>query len=244
MKIAIVLFALFSCLLKAEPLRFVAEDLPPYHFKDRSGQTRGALVDIVKAVAKQADIDYTIEFYPYARAFNLLKTKPNVVSFSLIKSPNREEQFVWLGKIFHNSAYLVALDGSKPKLADLEQAKHYVVGTIRGYYSEVFLRNAGFKEDTNLSLSVNYQTLWQMLFKQRIDFILTNTISLNTELSRLGFKLEDVEPALEVTDFPNELHIAGNLSLEPRVASKLKQALATIKTNGEYQRILKQWNLQ
>lgn len=81
-------------MLKAEPLHFVSEDLPPYHFKDENGQPKGALVDIVKALAKEARVNYTIELYPFSRAFYLLKNKPNVLMFSLLKSPSREEQFI------------------------------------------------------------------------------------------------------------------------------------------------------
>jgi len=243
LKFAVVLLVLFSCSLRAEQLHFVAEDLPPYHFTDKFGQTQGVLVDIVKAVAEQAKVEYTIELYPFARAFNLLKAKPNVLMFSLLKSPSREEQFIWLGDIFHNAAYLVALKGSKPQLVNLEEAKAYTVGTIRGYYSEAYLREAGFEEGVNLSLSVRYQELWQMLFNHRIDFVLTNTLSLNSELNKLGLDVIRIERTLELTDFPYELHLVANLSLAPSTANVLQQALKTIKANGEYQKILKQWNI-
>lgn len=234
----------FSCLLKAEPLHFVSEDLPPYHFKDESGKPKGALVDIVKAVAKQANVEYTIEIYPFSRAFHLLKNKPNVLMFSLLKSPSRKDEFIWLGKIFHNTAFLVALNDNKPRLKNLAEAKNYTVGTIRGYFSERYLKKAGFEEGRNLSLSVKYQYLWQMLFNNRIDYVLTNTLSLNSELNELRFKVEDVEQMLELTDFPNELYIAGNTSLPSSTAKALRQAFNTIKANGEHQRILNQWGLQ
>ncbi|NMP32789.1 amino acid ABC transporter substrate-binding protein [Thalassotalea sp. M1531] len=244
MKIAIILLALCSFSLAAEQLQFVAEDLPPYHFKDKHGQTKGALVDIVNAVAKLAQVDYTIELYPFARAFRLLKAKPNVLMFSLLKSPSREPNFIWLGKIFHNSAYLVSSTESTYQLANLSDAKQYSVGTIRGYFSEGYLRKSGFNEGENLSLSVKYQDLWQMLFNGRIDFVLTNTLSLNNELNKLGYKTGDVKQVLELIDFPSELHLAANLSLTPTTAKALEQALKTVIASGEYQRILTQWGLR
>ena len=243
MKIFIVLLSFFSIFLQAEQLHFVSEDLPPYHFKDKLGQPQGVLVDIVKAVAKEANVDYTIELYPFSRAFLLLKNKPNVLMFSLLKSPNREREFIWLGKTFHNTAFLVALKGAKPQLDNLAQAKNHTIGTIRGYYSEGYLRGSGFEENKNLSLSVNYQYLWHMLFNKRIDYVLTNTFSLHNELTELGLNVEDIEQTLELNDFPNELHLAGNLSLTPSTADALQHALKTIKANGEYQKILNQWGL-
>ncbi|MFD2167119.1 substrate-binding periplasmic protein [Thalassotalea euphylliae] len=243
MKIVVALFALFSCLLKAETLTFVAEDLPPYHYIDESGKANGALVEIVNALAMHADIEYTIELYPFARAFKLLNAKPNVLMFSLLKSPSRENQFLWLGELIHNKAFLVALKENNAELANLAQAKNSTVGTIRGYYSERYLKNAGFEEGKNLSLSVKYQSLWQMLFNKRTDFVLTNAVSLNKELGELGYSVDEIERRLELRDFPNQLHLAGNLALDPSIANKLKQALDSIKANGEYHQILTRWGL-
>lgn len=163
--------------------------------------------------------------------------------FSLLRSPSREQQFLWLGKVFHNTAFLVSIKDSKPQLDSLEQVKKYSVGTIRGYYSEIYLRNAGFEEHKNLSLSVQYQHLWNMLFNRHIDFVLTNTLSLNKELSTLGHSVKEIERTLELTDFPNELHLAGNLSLAPSTAEALQLALQTIIANGEYQQIIDKWGL-
>ena len=133
MRAVVVFVVLFSCFVNAEPLTFVAEDLPPYHYIDEHGQATGALVDIVKALARHAEVDYTIELYPFARAFKLFNAKPNVLMFSLLKSPSREQQFVWLGELIDNKAYLVALKGSNSELSSLAQAKTSQVGTIRGY---------------------------------------------------------------------------------------------------------------
>lgn len=241
MKLVLVFIASLCFLLKAEPIQFVAEDLPPYHYQDKNGHTKGVLVDVIKAVANKANIAYEVQIYPFARAYKMLKTKPNVVMFSLLKSPNREGHFLWLGNIFHNSAYLVSLNGDNKRLSHLEQAKGFTVGTIRGYYSETYLRKAGFGEGENLSLSVNYQNLWRMLFKKRIDFVLTNTLSLTSELNKLGYTVKEVTKVIELKDFPNKLHLAANKAFDADTAHKLKVALQAIKDNGEYQKILTRW---
>ena len=224
-------------------MTFVSEDLPPYHYIDENGQAKGALVDLVNALVKHANVDYTIELYPFARALKLLNAKPNFLMFSLLKSPSREQQFVWLGELIHNKAYLVALKNSNNELTNLAQAEASKVGTIRGYFSERYLKNAGYEEGENLSLSVGYQTLRQVLFNKRTDFVLTNAMSLNKELGELGYSVDDIDRKLELRDFPNQLHLAGNLALNPSVANKLQHAFVTIKENGEYQQILERWGL-
>jgi polar amino acid transport system substrate-binding protein len=243
LKLIVVVLAFLSFSLSAERLKFVAENLPPYHYKDQNGQIAGALVDVVNAVAKQANVEYDIELYPFARAFSMLQNKSNVLMFSLLNSPSRQKQFIWLGNTFHNAAFLVSVKNSKIPLTELKQAQKYSVGTIRGYYSETYLRNAGFEENKNLALSVNYQNLWHMLFKGRIDFVLTNTVSLNSELNQLGHDVRDIERTLELTDFPSQLHLAANQNLSPTIAAALKNGLEIIKQIGEYQSILDKWHL-
>jgi len=49
-QIFVTLILIFSSLAShANQLRFVAEDLPPYHFFDANKKPTGALVDVVKA---------------------------------------------------------------------------------------------------------------------------------------------------------------------------------------------------
>ena len=68
-------------------------------------------------------------------------------------------------------------------------------------------------------------------------------MSLNKELGELGYSVDDIDRKLELRDFPNQLHLAGNLALNPSVANKLQHAFVTIKENGEYQQILERWGL-
>lgn len=230
---------------KAEPLIFVAESLPPYHYLDDANKPTGALVDIVRAISKSAKFDIRIEIKPFARGFAQMKHHPNVFMFSLLKTPKRQQQFQWVGQIYHTEAFLVGLQGrSELHIMDLNQAKEKVVGTIRGYYSQQFLEDAGFNTDYNLSLSVNYQQMWQMLIKGRIDYILTNSLALDKELASIKVKQQSIEQYLAVEDFPSQLHIATSLQTSKETVEKLKQGLSDIKRKGQYAKIITAWELE
>ena len=235
---------LMSTSVNADKLRFVAEELPPFHFTNMDKKPDGALVEVVKAVLAQAKLQGSIELVPFARAYSASKNIENVFMFSLLKTPVRNSAFKWAGQTYKTEAFLIGLKGRTDiKLNTLNDAKDYSVGTIRGYYSETFLRQVGFKEHQNLSLSVKYTHMWQMLFKGRIDFVLTNFIALDREIASAGLDANNVEQYLSVLHFPDELHIATGLKTSDKVVNQLRMALIEIKANGRYQQIIDRWSL-
>lgn len=246
MKFIAVLCAVLLCSssVAAERLRFVAENLPPFHYLDNNNQPRGALVDVVQAVLRESGLTGEIQLEPLARALHDIQTQQNVFMFSLLKTEERSQDFVWVGQTYQAKAYLVGLaDRPELKLLSLEQAKQFRVATIRGYHSETFLREHAFNEAQNLLLSVNSQQLWQQLFKGRSDLVLTNFIGLHQEIESSGFDANKVVPYFHIDHFPDQLFIAGNLSNDATVIARLRAALDKIKQSGEYQSIIKRWNL-
>lgn len=244
MKKLVLLLLLLPLHVSAEVLKFYAESLPPYHYTDAKGEPVGALVEIVYAVSRQASIVADVRLLPFARGYQILLSQPNAFMFSLIRTAEREEKVQWVGKIYRSDAYLVGLKNrAELKLNDLPSAKSRVVSTIRGYHSEKFLKAHDFKENQNLYLAVNYETMWSMLFRGRVDYVLTNTVSLDTELTSLGFDTGKVAKYLEVKNFPGELFIVTHLNTSKETVKQLADGLATIKRNGEYQRIIDKWGL-
>lgn len=227
-----------------QPLIFLAEELPPYHFINQQGEADGALVEIVQATLEQANLTGNIQIRPFARSYQATKTQANTFMFSLLRTPNREKSFQWLGETYRSYAVLVGLKkNSSIHLSSLDDAKSFVVGTIRGYHSAHFLRENDFKEHKNLSLSVTSKHMWAMLFNKRIDLVLTNYMALDRDIKKAGYQPEKISPFFSITDFPNELNIATGLNTPNDVVEQLTNALIAIKESGLYQKILTKYDL-
>ncbi|MEZ7206828.1 substrate-binding periplasmic protein [Pseudoalteromonas sp. DY56-GL79] len=226
-----------------ETVHFVAEDLPPYHFINGQGEVDGGLVELAQAVADKASVTAKISIMPMARVLHELETKPNVVLLSWLKTPTREVYFRFLGTMCHTSASLIGLKQSQTPINDLDAAKRYRTGTIRGYYSETFLKQAGFSEGYELVLVSNYQSLWNLLFKGRIDFVLTNTLTLEKELNALKLDPKAIEHKLLLEHFPSELALAVNAEFPNELANRLQHALAELSQSGQQQAILERWKI-
>ena len=82
-----------------------------------------------------------------------------------------------------------------------------------------------------------------MLYKERTDLVLTNTLHLEKELVSIGLEPSLIEKKLRLPDFPSELHITANTQLPEQSATKLRQSLQAIKASGEYQALLREWQL-
>ncbi|ALQ09183.1 amino acid ABC transporter substrate-binding protein [Pseudoalteromonas sp. Bsw20308] len=236
-------FMFCSTVNATSPLTFIAEDLHPYHFQNENGEADGASVDIAKAVLREAKLNAKFEIMPMARASHELKTNPNTIMLSFLKTPVRQNQFKWLGAIYFTDAYLVSLKDHKDNISHLNHAKFYKVATIRGYTSAKYLKDMGFEEDKNLILVSYYQQLWQMLYKKRIDFVVVNTLTLNNELKMSGLDPSLIAKRVHLTDFPSTLYLATNNQFDEQTAIAISKGLKTLKVNGKYQAILKKWQL-
>ncbi|WMN60982.1 transporter substrate-binding domain-containing protein [Pseudoalteromonas xiamenensis] len=230
--------------VQAQTLRFVAEDLPPYHYHNSNGKIDGMLVDVVKAVVNAANLQAEIELMPMARAVHELSHNANTLMFSLLKTHDREDDFKFLGATFHATAYLFGLKAKTFALNNLEDAQNYRVSTIRGYHSARYLLENGFSEEENLVLATEFHSLWQMLYLQRTDLVMTNALTIEKEIRDSGLEPSLIEEKFAVHDFPSELHIAANKKLPVEIATALTVALKSIKKNGEYEAILKKWKLE
>ena len=230
--------------LSNEKIRFVAENLPPFHFANPQNQPTGALVEVLQALIKQSSLNATIELLPFARSYAQTQKQPNVFMFSFLRTPSREKQFKWVGQMYKSEAYLVGLNSRDDiQINSLDSAKAYVVATVRGYYSEEFLKKAGFTTQLNLSLSVNNDQMWHMLFKKRIDLVLTNTIGLDHELLSAGLDPTALKQYIALHDFPNQLHIATGMTTSDKTVLRLRKALEKLKQSGQYQPIIDKWGL-
>ncbi|MBC7008215.1 transporter substrate-binding domain-containing protein [Pseudoalteromonas sp. BZK2] len=239
----VIIFCFISSATTAKTLTFIAEDLPPYHFKNQQGKADGALVEVIKSALAKTNIAGEFAIMPMARAFHELQNDPSILMISLLKNESREYKFQWLAQTYFADAYLVGLAKQNHEIKSLKQAKKYRVATIRGYSSEHYLKQAGFNENKNLVLVSHYHQLWQMLEKGRIDFVLTNTLTLQNELALSGVLPNDINKSLHLDDYPSGLYLAANLKLDKQLAMQLSDAIKALKQNGQYQAILQKWHL-
>ncbi|NMH59249.1 substrate-binding periplasmic protein [Alteromonas ponticola] len=225
-------------------IRFYSEIAPPYFYLDEDGETKGAMVDLANALFSETGIHATLEQLPWARAYHEATHSPNSVLMLVLETPSRESELQWLGLVHVAKASLLKLSHrNNVNVTNLEQAKHWRVATVRGYGSAAYLKANGFSEQTNLTLVKNTRQLWTLLYMERVDFVLTNTVSGKHEVENAGLDATKLESVLDIDELSLPLQMATGLNTDRALVTTLRNGLKTLKQNGEYERILRKWGL-
>jgi len=236
---------LLSSTVSSQSLRVVTEDLPPLQILQKNGQITGVMVEVVEALLKKAMIDAKVEIFPWARSYQIAKEHKNTLIFSMFRDDSREKNFQWLGKLLTINSYLVALKSNNNfSINSIADAKQYSIGSVREDLAEYYLKEHGFGENKNLYLSSDYKVLWHMFYSGRTDLAFTNDILWQHELEEIGLDPTKVQFVYQIPNFASDLYLAASLDIDKVTIERLKLALSQMKTNGEYQTILRKWHIK
>ncbi|MDE1465214.1 substrate-binding periplasmic protein [Spartinivicinus poritis] len=228
--------------LSANELLVVTENWPPYNYREK-GQVVGASTEVVKKVLAKANYKYSIHLYPWARSYQIALYKPNVIIYTILRTPERESLFKWIGPLFSGKQfYLYKLSSRRDiALSNVSDAKEYIVGVMRGDVSHQFLSSVGFEEKKALSISVSEEENIKKLYAFKVDLISGNNITLPIRLKKLGLKFEDVYPAIMTFKYNYYMAVSNNTSNE--VYNKLNNAFKEIYNDDIKNKIIKKHNI-
>lgn len=140
------------CPAFAEPITVVTEEWPPYSYLEE-GKVKGVATDLVRAILDESGLEYTISLYPWARAYDMALNKKNILLYSTVRLPSRENLFHWVPMdSLSANFYLYSPSDRALKVKTLEQAKAYKIAVTRETASHHFLLSKGFEEGKNLIL--------------------------------------------------------------------------------------------
>lgn len=235
---------LFINSVHGNPLRFVGEQSAPFVFLDERQQPTGVLVEITQALIAETKIDASIELIPWARAYEIALTEPNVILISLLKTTDRQAQFQWIGKVHEAKANMFRLKKRGDiQLTSLIQAKSLRIASVRGYGSSDFLLENGFVEWDNLVLVTRPEQLWDMLYRDRVDLVLYNTEAGKYEASQFGHDPDELVNALSIPELTLDLFLATGLATSTPTVQQLQTGLQSLQTKGTVDQIKQEWKL-
>lgn len=209
---------LFICIEStAQPITVVTEHFPPLSYQD-GDQVKGKVTNIVRKVLDESNLDYQIQIYPWPRTFKIAHRKPNVLIYSLIRTPERENQFHWIGLAdYPDKISFFGLRDNAIKIDNIEQAKEYRVGVIRKDVNHEWLLEHGFSE---IHLSTYRDILVKQLFADRIDLLMQNESFLYQDLKDAQRPVSGIKKLLTVKTYLP--YIALSIHSSPELADQLR----------------------
>ncbi|HRD92542.1 MAG TPA: transporter substrate-binding domain-containing protein [Accumulibacter sp.] len=227
---------------RAGELRLLAAELPPYTFQippvsvaDTPGVEQGFVYEVVVEMAKRVGHTGLIEFMPWEAAQRIARTRPNIGILALTRSPERENQYRWLARIYTDD--LVVVGGAGIDVSSLDKVKDRPIGVLSGSGAEALLKERGF---TRIRPQHEEWLNARLIQQRRIDAWLAPRLMVIYAMHEVGANLEALNFGEIVRK--SEIYLAGSKDLPDAEAEKWAKALEEVKADGTYQRIADQYN--
>lgn len=238
-KFAIIMFLIFllpACGGWSQELTIISEENPPFNF-NKDGVFTGSATEVVREIMRRLYLTEKIQVMTWARAYQLARTRPNVVLFSTARTKARENQFHWVGPIYKVRFGFYARKGSGVYLTCLADAKKVrAIATYKDDVREQLLKTMGF---TNLDSSKSPASNLKKLLAGRVDLWLYSNLGVPSVAGQIGINPGDVELLLPFKDF--NAYIAISKGTPQAMVSQWQAALDDMKRDGIFEKISRQW---
>lgn len=232
---------IFASASYAEKIKVVTEYLAPFQIKDEQGKLSGFSTDVVKALFAHTKDRPDIHVQPWARTYHSALSEPNVMIYSLAHTKQRDPLFHWVGKLKFERFYFWGLKSQFSEPFDnIEQLKPYLISASKNYNTNQFLKSHGFK---NLFDVVRDEQSLKLLYKGRIDLILSNELVLTKLLEKLKLDKNKVQKLFELKDLSNDISIAFSLNTEPCLLERYRSAYQHLVKSGKFDQIRNKWSI-
>lgn len=223
---------------KHDKPRFVTEIMSPFQLKQNNKLT-GFAVDLIDEVISRAQIDGDIEVYPWARAYNIALSEPNVFIFTLVKTKERLKKFNWIDEYYVATDSFYALSSRKDIVINsIADAKKYITCIPRNDVGEQRLIKLGF-DDTNLKrVAVQSQCLG-MLQRNRVDLNLFNAQGIRSLANKFNVEHKHFKRVYVVSKAV--MGVAASKTSDPLLVERVRKALVEVKSEPFYDQLLDKW---
>ena len=217
-------------------LQLVTEEYPPVTFM-RDGEPSGFVTDMVREITARLDIPDAINLTSWNNAYTMALLHPNVVIFSMDRTPAREDLFHWIGPVGQNSSILFARKGSDITIDSMEDAKKIsTIATTTQWFTEQHLKREGF---TNLVSSPDPADNVRQLMNGDVQLSIFTDITIPEIVRNAGYTMDDLEPVFTVQQ--TYFYIGMSKDTAPEIVSQWEATLETMKQDGTFADIYRRY---
>ncbi|RJX83427.1 ABC transporter substrate-binding protein [Pseudomonas sp. LS-2] len=239
-----VLLCLSICSTQAGPIRVVTEELPPYNMT-RDGQLTGMSTEVVQAVLKEVNVQASIQSMPWARAYDLALHDPDVLIYSITRTPAREHLFKWVGTIAASRWYIYSAASHPITLLDLNDARDWQTATVNEDVGEQYLIGKQFVIGQHLQSSNRYELNYQKLQTGHVDLWISDELNAAWLAHQAGEEpARTLVQSLRIPELEESggFNMAFSTGTADATVELFREGLNTIRENGTYDAIARKWN--
>lgn len=228
--IAVMLVTSRTSIAKAKTWLAVTENFPPYNYL-KNGAAAGYATELIRHLEAESGIHFMIEVLPWSRAMLLPSSKPNVLIYSMLRTPERESNYHWIGAIDDLSIYMwkLAEEVAQPTKPD-SQLTYAVSRTLDELNSKMLVERYAAQAHKIICVETTEQLIG-MLLKGRVDrVLLAENIwrKLQTSLPEVQQrKLQRLDLVAQ-----RELYVAPSIQTDIDAVHSLQSAFQRISTRS------------
>ncbi|TBU78996.1 substrate-binding periplasmic protein [Phytopseudomonas daroniae] len=232
----VLFLALLSCARADAELRILTEPGPPTAFM-KDAELQGFGVDVVRELITRTGSQAQIEMMPWTRAYTIAQREPDVGLFAMVRTPDREKRFQWVGPILHGKVRFYSLKSSNLQIESIEDvAASGPLAVPKQWYSYEVLKGQGLQ---NLYGVPTPETMVTMFGHGRVSLIMLEDILLRDMLAPAGLTPADVQPQMVFME--SSYYIAFSLDTDPAIVAAWQNELAEMRRDGSFSAIFRQW---
>jgi polar amino acid transport system substrate-binding protein len=221
---------LFPAVTVAATFKAYAEVLPPLNF-DENGRVGGFASELLRLMAADAGHTVQLELMPWVRAYRTVKQQPGSALYSIVRNPEREQLFRWVGPIAPRRIVVYTL-ATRPEVvvrkpADLLRYRHGVLAASSAASSLQQLGVPAAQLEYGQSDEVNLKKL----LLGRADTVVMLDWAMQWQRQQQQLDPARIRP-LWTLDQRYQYWFAFNKNTDPAVLHSLQQALDRIKADG------------
>lgn len=235
----ILLFSAAPAVSETTEIQIVTQSFAPLQW-DNDGTPDGYVTSYIQAVFENVGerLPVTVgsfDFMPWKRAMLTAESKPNVMLFSLSRTPEREDKFQWLGEVSPYGQYLYQLN-TKPKIeveAIGDLTRHDVkIGVQDGGNTHVYLTELGLEASGNLVPITDYRQGIEMLYLGRIDLLPLTGFLAEASACKQGYDGSLLQPVVFIEKLAKPLWAVFSKGTDPELTEAVRKEMSALKTNG------------
>jgi polar amino acid transport system substrate-binding protein len=221
--------------LPADAIRVTTSDLPPYAI-EATPATPGAIFELVDELLKRTRLPGQIEFYPWRRALFMTTSMPRTAIFPLTRTSEREQQFRWLARLYHENFVFTSLKSSRFDARNAARNRELKIAVLRGSASTKYLKELGY---THLVPASSAEESLRFLNGGMADVIFGDRELMRAALGgTTGAELVISEPVRTSTTW-----LGGSLDMGETEVALFQKAMREIVADGTFARIMKKYEL-
>ncbi len=237
----VVILFLSNLSFAGEKINLMTEILSPFQYYNDNKVLSGISIEIIEKVKTEIKSKDPIKVVPWSRGLKITKKKKNSALFSMLRTPEREKQFKWVGPLVDFSVVFFKKTGAPIHLNSVEDAKKVKkVGVTKNVANHEMLMAMGFKNLDVLQSGADEKNI-KKLVKGRIDLWPTTYFGGLYNAKKLGYG-GMIEPIPDFPVFQGQLYLAFNIKTADSVINRWQMAINNLKLDGTLEKIVSKYH--